>query len=760
MYYRGAFYNINSQHQFVSRLFFACGVDIFPETFSSGQQSCALLRSMFSGRRNVSKEHMRILADNLDERYFVDYFKALLNDSFTATIAKNFDLNENTDKETLLLHICRELRTIVTETLDKPNPPRSIPAPIRPKKRISLWMPDAEEAEEEQAEFKNFTFTSFCDDFVGYGTNNTNIKGILSVKGAGKTYILQMKRRRMNELTIPVQAEKLSKGNEWGVESVVIDAPEKLNKAKVDAIASLWKASIVCLAITCISNKAFINNEMKSRYGYSELSDGIRNLIENPDEIQNPKMHQKLSYIMNEILKKNAWAKYIGKDYSILKAILLNILRQPFITTPIIVFIDKTDQAIVQPEAEEPKCASCYKDSNYANCQEKGNEEACKNCVGCCITCKVYSKTKRRPLGGEYGKRYEHITKWQHLQIGLVLAVSQLIHDFGSELQVYYSIRQEALNAEDNLLGGNARKIMNHTKVLHYTKEEQRDIFNNTIKIQPEEYLYDPSLLVTGKYSEAFLGISVLCHPHVEGEKETVFDCIYRHTFDRAREIQRLGEALSEKIDEIKSVDNESARAEKVKSIIEQTAAKLVFDEKANNRSSMNTYYGDKHILLNNYWADPNNFSGFIRQIDRNLLFMDDMAVICRKINDITDCNQKCSNSKCKHHPFSMLYRLGLLGIASFSGSVIKNSEQEFLDSNEITYYRDSEVIFPDEQTLFIIHPALTKCIEINIRKVPIKHFKGFILGKGLTIPRDIHKELLDDRQRLKKEDFEHKYYS
>jgi len=107
-----------------------------------------------------------------------------------------------------------------------------------------------------------------------------------------------------------------------------------------------------------------------------------------------------------------------------------------------------------------------------------------------------------------------------------------------------------------------------------------------------------------------------------------------------------------------------------------------------------------------------------------------------------------------------MLYRLGLLGIASFSESVIKNSEQEFLDSNEITYFRDSEVIFPDEQTLFIIHPALTKCIEKNIRKGPIKHFKGFILGKGLTIPRDIHKELLEDKQRLKKEDFERKYYS
>lgn len=785
MYFRGAFDGINSQHQFVSRLFYACGADIYPEIVTREHQSFSLLRCMFSGKRNISKEHMTLIESKLDDRKFVDYFKSHLNNSFVGIISANFGLNKDTDKETLLIYICQELRAIVKGTDDIGQSSEENAelegnyvakgsyrnnnfissevggAKRKEKKHISLWIPDAEDAEEEQAEFGNFTYTSFCQDYIGDSeADNNSIKGILSVKGAGKTYILQMKRRRLNRLTIPVQSEKLSKANEWGVESVVIDEPVRLNKADVNVIASLWKASIVCMVITCISERVFINNEIKNCHSYSDLSSGIRFLVENPEIIKNPKLYQKLSYIMNYILTKNNWTKSIGADYSILKTILLGILRQQSVETPIVVFIDKTDQAILQPEAEAPKCSNCYKDSNYSNCKTKGDEKACKQCVGCCFTCEVYSKSKRRPYGGEHGKRYEHITKWQHLQIGLVVAVSNLLHDFGNELQVFYSVRQEAFNAEDSLLGGNAKKIMRDTKVLRYTKEEQRDIFNNTIKVQPVEYLFDPKLLASGRYSEAFIGISELCHPFVQGEKETVFDSIYRHTFDRAREIQRIGEALSKRIELFKSIDNVDERAEKVKSVIEQTAAELVFNEKENNKSSINNYYGDKHILLNNYWADPYNFSYLISQIDRNLLFIDDMAIICRKINNVIKCDQKCRNTICRHHPFSMLYRLGLLGIASFSENVIRNSEQQFLDSNEITYFRDSEEIYPDDHTLFIVHPALTKCIEIKIRKGPIKHFKGFILGKGLTVPRDIHKKLLEDKQTLQKEEFEKKYYS
>ena len=778
-----AFTNIKSQHQFVADLLRACGVDAYSKKVTRNNKEYALLRAYFQGKREPSKNLKKTIIANFDEVFFVAYFKKRINSSAVKMIVKNFELDEDTDVDGLLLHICHEIRLavqIVKNDTYYPDEKSSLDDAIEKGKEsyykteflggnssnttkreshISLWVPDAEDAKEEQSGFKSFTNTDFCDRYLGITRqNDDHIKGILSAKGAGKTYILQMKRRRMNDIAIPVHHEKLSKDNGWGVESVFINEISSINKANVDTLASLWKASIVCLTIVSTINKANIS-ELKKRMTFSQLSEVMKYMIENPAD------HRKLTRVMNRILSDRNWIRTIGADYSNLSDLLEALIRIQPLTTPIAVFIDKTDQAILQPEAETRKCRNCYRDSNYLKCptkideKDENYEKYCVKCEGCCVTCEVYKKTKR-PYGGERGDRYAHITKWQHLQIGLVIAVYHLTSDFDNRLQVYYSIRQEALTSEDSLVGGNAKKIAAHTEVLHYTKAEQREIFFNTIKIQPEEYLFNPGILEEGDYVQAFIGIRDLCHPYVKDGIETVFDCIYRHTFDRAREIQQMGEALSNKVSYFKSINEETDRAEAVKSVIETTAAKLLFDADSTDTSFRKDYYGDKHILLNNYWGNPKNFSNFIRQIDRNLLFIDDMVAICQKINMIASCSRNCDSGICKHHPFTMLYKMGLLGRLSFNENVQKDSEQCFLDSNQITYFIEFEDIYPNEQAIFIVHPALTKCIEQSVRRVPIKHFKGFILGKGLTAPRNIHRQLLDDKQNLSKTEFEEKYYS
>lgn len=365
-----------------------------------------------------------------------------------------------------------------------------------------------------------------------------------------------------------------------------------------------------------------------------------------------------------------------------------------------------------------------------------------------------------RIYGPKYGKRYEHISQWQHLQLALVLAVDNIRLDFESKICIHYAIRQEAFNAEENLLGANAPKVIAHTKTLHYTKAEQEKIFNNTIKIQHPDYLYNPNLIEKGNYAEAFIGISKLCHPYVTGKAESIFECIYRHSFDRAREIQYMGHALASNINEIREKKSQSEREERVKEIIESTAANLLFLASGTSASGNRTYYNDKQILLRNYWANPDNFKNFIQEIDRNLLFMDDLARICKKINKYSNCNKNCKETNCEHHPFSMLYQIGLLGRVSYNRNIDKDSEQIFISSKDVTYYRDKAEIFPDDDTLFILHPALTKCIELNIRGSSIMHFRGFILGKGLKIPRNKHKELLDNKKNMHIEDFEALYYS
>ena len=151
--------------------------------------------------------------------------------------------------------------------------------------------------------------------------------------------------------------------------------------------------------------------------------------------------------------------------------------------------------------------------------------------------------------------------------------------------------------------------------ILHYSKEDQERIFNNTIKIQHTDYLFNPRLIANNNYAEAFIGINKLCHPYVIGEEESIFECIYRHTFDRAREIQYIGDALAVNLEEIKKLESQLKREEKVKEIIETTSADLLFLSSPTSTSGNRTYYSDKQILLRNYWANPDNFKNFIQEI-------------------------------------------------------------------------------------------------------------------------------------------------
>lgn len=617
-----------------------------------------------------------------------------------------------------------------------------------------LWLPDAEFATEEQSGFESFTYTSCINNFMD---PDSNVWGIRSAKGVGKTYLLQKLRRDMNEYSIP-HHHKLSKEIEWGTESVRFDNPKVLEKSDIEQLSALWKVAILCLVINCTDTQI-----LKRQIPISEnLSNSINCIMENTDE------NVSLNDIMNNILIDDNWHITISKNYTILRQLCKKILKHRTENSdmPIKIFIDKVDQSILQPGAELPECNNCYKDTKYDNCNErdKGLDYCLEQCRGCCLGCEKFTSSYAdkgiRIYGSKYGKRFEHISQWQHIQLALVLAVNSIQLDFRSLIQVYYAIRQEALNAEENILGASATKIKAHTIVLHYTKEEQEKIFNNTIKIQHPNFLYNPILLKKGLYAEAFVGVDRLCHPHVNGKEESLFECIYRHCFDRAREIQYIGDALALNVDKLKAMKSLKERQEHVKKIIEETAANLVFLTSGTSAAGNRTYYNDKQILLRNYWANPDNFKDFIQEIDRNLLFMEDLALICKKVNNRPNCNSNCKEMNCEYHPFSMLYQIGLLGRASYNSSINEDSKQLFIDSKDITYYRDKAEIFPDNETLFFLHPALTKCIEKNIRGTSIMHFKGFILGKGLTIPRSTHKELLEDKKNMDKKDFEAKYYS
>lgn len=783
---------ITSQHKFIGELFQACGSDFFPKDIKVDDKQYWASRSLFSGRRKLSAKMKDSFPSEIDEIKFCNHFKNRINEKALYEIAKEFSIDtKEINKEIFLIALCKQIKIIIQDESDadivkeeynklllSQNNGREGTADAetysneygdqltqkgnqKPKRNlINLWLPDAELATEEQSGFGSFTSTVSSREFMD---PESSIWGIRSAKGVGKTYLLQKMRRDMNMYAIP-HYHKLSKENEWGTESVRFDNPTLLEKADIVQLAGLWRASILCLVINCIGdyeNKSKIISEYKTA-----LSNDVIQVL------NNAKIYNCLNEIINKILTNNNWRATIQTNCTNLRVLCKQIINVSLDNVensedPILIFIDKVDQAVLQPGAEIPECDNCYKDTQYDNCK-KGNKDidyCLEQCRGCCFGCEKFSSSyagdELRIYGSRYGKRYEHISQWQHLQLALVIAVNNIRLEFQSKIQVYYAIRQEALNVEENILGANAPKIKAHTRILHYSKDEQEQIFYNTIKIQPSNYLYNPNLIEKGMYAEAFVGINRLCHPYVVGKDESLFECIYRHSFDRAREIQYIGEALALKIEEIKNAITQKDRAEIVKRTIESTAANLLFLTSGNSTAGNRTYYNDKQILLRNYWANPDNFKNFIQEIDRNLLFMDDLTLICKKINNNSNCNGRCKELNCEHHPFSMLYQIGLLGRASFNRNINNDSEQFFVPSKDVTYYRDKAEIFPDNETLFILHPALTKCIEQNIRGGgSIMHFTGFILGRGFTIPRNKHQELLKNKRCMDKKSFEVMYYS
>lgn len=779
---------IDSQHRFIGELFYACGSKFFPKIIRRGEDQYWTARSLFSGRRKLTIKMLESFPQKIDELSFVEHFKDRISEKSLKKIAEEFAIATHEIKKELLLRaLCRQFEAIIRGESDEivgmeydaliksdcgdKQPFSKLPMSnaiydssgiqyMNEKRDLSktpirLWLPDAELATEEQSGFESFTSTVSSRDFMD---PISKIWGIRSAKGVGKTYLLQKMRRDMNAFAIPFH-HKLSKENEWGTESVRFDDPVLLEKASIEQLAGLWKVSILCLVINCIANSESKNKIVMN--AKDDLTDNIIHILANAD------LYNCLNEIINRVLVYNNWRTTIQKNYTELRIICKQVINnRDRKEDPIMVFIDKVDQSVLQPGAEIPECNNCYKDTRYDKCEKRKDDEryCLEECRGCCYGCEKFSSQyageELRVYGSRYGKRYEHISQWQHLQLALVVAVDSIRLDFRTIIQVYYAIRQEAFNAEENLLGANAPKIKAHTEILDYSKEEQEEIFNNTIKVQPYEYLFNPKLIEKGRYAEAFVGISRLCHPYVDGKDESLFDCIYRHTFDRAREIQYIGDALALNLNKIKNMNNQVEREEQVKRIIESTAADLLFLTSGNSTSGNRTYYNDKQILLRNYWANSDNFKNFIQEIDRNLLFMEDLARICKKVNKNPNCNYKCKETNCEHHPFSMLYQIGLLGRASYNYSINKDCEQIFMASKDITYYRDEAEIYPDNEAIFIIHPALTKCIEKNIRGTSIMHFRGFILGRGLMIPRDKHRELLENKKNMDSKSFEDMYYS
>lgn len=643
----------------------------------------------------------------------------------------------------------------------------------------SIWLKDAEQANGDQARFKTFTGTTIVNKFVD---RESEFWGIASVKGIGKTFLLQVKRIKMSKNSHCFPDVKPCRDNNWATECIKFSDSELAFRTieSYSAVKLLWKYSLVCFTLRCWIVKQKNLPEGRRNKGYGDIVQWIEDQHYNEKlsaltyQFLTDESFQKLQLILEFVVEISGWPTIISTEYKMLQRLgqLIISAISPTSKKTLALFIDKIDQAMRQPNSEHTlDCPSCSKRETILTCNDTrkdssyciGNsEDICAQRTLCCYGCETYAD----PYAGAFLRidengnlRNRHYNYWQRLQLALIEAVTDIRSDFDGCLKVIYTVRLEACNYMDTIWGDQRSKIMGLTCILDYTRDEQKKIYQECIEHQDKSLLYLPELAKRrGSEDKAFVGVDKICHPYVSDASEYIFDIIYRHSFDRTRDIQDYGQALTARMQDIKSTISEAERGILVKEIIEETAARLAYNTNRATRSSENSYYFEKMPNMPSYWADPENFERLLNKIDRNLLFLEDMRKICREINQIDKCSS-CGCAACSHHPFSALKNLGMLGYIVLSENQLPYSTQNFLSAKDVTYFHDEDCLQINENTMYLIHPALTKSIEKLRNDKKIMHFSGFLIGKDIQVQQSILRAVLADKRSLSKDDFEKEYY-
>lgn len=643
----------------------------------------------------------------------------------------------------------------------------------------SIWLVDAEKAVGEQTRFETFTDTTTVSKFVD---RDSEFWGVASVKGIGKTFLLQVKRLKMSRIAHCFPNVKACRDNNWATECIKFTDAERFVEStqSYSNVKLLWKYSLVCYILHCWLNKQKKKPEQRRNKKYSGISQWIddkyhegaiskwtyRFLVE--------ENYNKLQQIIETIVRIVNWPAKIVPEYVMLQGIGFLILSAIEDTSKksLVLFLDKVDQAMRQPNSEHPlDCECCSKREVILNCKNEKKDsaycntddgETCTQRALCCYGCEIYASPYaglNLRINDDNNLRNRHCNYWQRLQLALIEAVIDIRNDFDGRMKVIYTVRLEACNYVESVWGDQRAKVMTLTCILNYTRDEQKKIYQDCIEHQDKSLLFSPRLAgQRGREDQAFVGVRKICHPYVAGASESIFDIIYRHSFGRTRDIQDYGQALTARIQDIKATVEEEERGNIVKQIIEETAARLAYNTNKATRSSENSYYFEKMPNMPSYWADPRNFEQLLNSIDRNLLFYDDMQLVCQKINKVYRCPDggcKC----CSHHPFSALKNLGMLGYIVFSENKLRVSTQHFLKAQDVTYFHDEDDLQINPDTLYLIHPALTKSIEKLRNGRKIMHFCGFLIGKDIQVQQIVLREILADRQILSPYEFERKYY-
>ena len=281
-------------------------------------------------------------------------------------------------------------------------------------------------------------------------------------------------------------------------------------------------------------------------------------------------------------------------------------------------------------------------------------------------------------VGGEISKDI-----WYFSQIGLIESVYQITSK-NSHLKIFASIRKEVFFRLSDL-DSRSLQYMGSGIELNYSKDEIQDIFILNIKKESDDRLVFPTLK-NSKPILSFLGIDMFTSRYVEGKSETAFDYLYRHTFQRPRDLMLIGREISQ-------ISPPQRSVEKLQELVNAIA----------------TFIAKEYIAEIHQHIEQIDYDKLFGLIDSNILTKQKAKEICSAYNGDM-CNAKNCKTCEASHVFCAMYSVGLLGIVS-DNLVSKEKIQEFLPSGLKTFEYSHKLRDSD---YYLIHPCLYGLIIKN----------------------------------------------
>lgn len=209
-------------------------------------------------------------------------------------------------------------------------------------KPTSIWLPDAEYATGKQTRFNSFTCTETINR---YFDEQAGLLGVISVKGIGKTFVLQVKRVRSARKywCLPV-CSKPSVDNHWATERVSFQTYAALKTQNpYDDLVMLWKFAIRCYIINYLTDTNDNEKTLLEYFDKEKISDLTFSLCKH---IHN----RSLESILRNVINTPKWDQAIREDetevHNICDMFLRRRIDKSANAKKIAIFIDKVDQAV------------------------------------------------------------------------------------------------------------------------------------------------------------------------------------------------------------------------------------------------------------------------------------------------------------------------------------------------------------------------------------------------------------------------------